>query len=59
MDEEQAKYHMKRCIDSGLWVPDARNAQPVAGGGEEEDHEAQVPESVEDEPVYAEAGSAS
>ncbi|CAG9838961.1 unnamed protein product [Diabrotica balteata] len=23
MDEEQAKYHMKRCVDSGLWVPDA------------------------------------
>ncbi|CAH0556748.1 unnamed protein product [Brassicogethes aeneus] len=22
MDEEQAKYHMKRCVDSGLWVPD-------------------------------------
>lgn len=24
MPEEEAKYHMKRCIDSGLWVPDAR-----------------------------------
>ncbi|KAK9888743.1 hypothetical protein WA026_000970 [Henosepilachna vigintioctopunctata] len=23
MDEEEAKYHMKRCVDSGLWVPDA------------------------------------
>ncbi|CAG9765992.1 unnamed protein product [Ceutorhynchus assimilis] len=21
MDEEQAKYHIKRCVDSGLWVP--------------------------------------
>lgn len=24
MNEEDAKYHMKRCIDSGLWVPDAK-----------------------------------
>ncbi|ENN77232.1 hsp90 co-chaperone Cdc37 [Dendroctonus ponderosae] len=23
MDEEDAKYHMKRCVDSGLWVPEA------------------------------------
>ncbi|KAL3280992.1 hypothetical protein HHI36_004217 [Cryptolaemus montrouzieri] len=23
MDEEEAKYHIKRCVDSGLWVPDA------------------------------------
>lgn len=22
MPEEEAKYHMKRCVDSGLWVPD-------------------------------------
>lgn len=24
MPEEDAKYHMKRCVESGLWVPDAR-----------------------------------
>ncbi|XP_073697766.1 hsp90 co-chaperone Cdc37 [Garra rufa] len=24
MDPTEAKYHMKRCIDSGLWVPNAR-----------------------------------
>ncbi|KAL1497102.1 hypothetical protein ABEB36_008114 [Hypothenemus hampei] len=23
LGEEQAKYHMKRCVDSGLWVPEA------------------------------------
>lgn len=23
MPEEEAKYHMKRCVDSGLWVADA------------------------------------
>lgn len=27
MDENEAKYHMKRCVDSGLWVPDAKKAQ--------------------------------
>ncbi|KAL2717692.1 hsp90 co-chaperone Cdc37, partial [Vespula squamosa] len=24
MPEEEARYHMKRCIDSGLWVPDTK-----------------------------------
>ncbi|XP_012280320.1 hsp90 co-chaperone Cdc37 isoform X2 [Orussus abietinus] len=24
MSEEDARYHMKRCIDSGLWLPDAK-----------------------------------
>lgn len=24
MDEEDAKYHMKRCVDSGLWMPGAK-----------------------------------
>ncbi|CAG0882984.1 unnamed protein product [Darwinula stevensoni] len=23
MPEDEARYHMKRCVDSGLWVPDA------------------------------------
>lgn len=23
MPEDEAKYHLKRCVDSGLWVPDA------------------------------------
>ncbi|XP_015511067.2 hsp90 co-chaperone Cdc37 [Neodiprion pinetum] len=27
MPEEEARYHMKRCIDSGLWVPDAKAAK--------------------------------
>lgn len=26
MPEEEAKYHMKRCVDSGLWVADATAA---------------------------------
>lgn len=27
MPEDEAKYHLKRCIDSGLWIPDARKAE--------------------------------
>lgn len=33
MPEEDAKYHMRRCIDSGLWIPDAKK-------GNEDDNEA-------------------
>ncbi|KAK8767344.1 hypothetical protein V5799_005884 [Amblyomma americanum] len=28
--EEEARYHMKRCVDSGLWVPDAKAAEQGA-----------------------------
>ncbi|XP_049827076.1 hsp90 co-chaperone Cdc37 [Schistocerca gregaria] len=27
MPEQEAQYHMKRCIDSGLWVPDAKKKE--------------------------------
>ncbi|XP_064108145.1 hsp90 co-chaperone Cdc37-like [Macrobrachium nipponense] len=27
MNPEDAAYHMKRCVDSGLWVPEAKNAE--------------------------------
>ncbi|XP_011503503.1 PREDICTED: hsp90 co-chaperone Cdc37 [Ceratosolen solmsi marchali] len=27
MPEEEARYHIKRCIDSGLWVPDAKTKE--------------------------------
>lgn len=27
MKEEDARYHMKRCVDSGLWVPDANKSK--------------------------------
>lgn len=26
LPKEEAEYHIKRCIDSGLWVPDAKKA---------------------------------
>lgn len=30
MPVDEAKYHMKRCVDSGLWVPNAGDA-PLDG----------------------------
>ncbi|CAL1297929.1 unnamed protein product [Larinioides sclopetarius] len=30
MPEEEARYHIQRCIDSGLWIPDAKKAEQEA-----------------------------
>lgn len=30
MPYEEASYHMKRCVDSGLWIPDAKQKQQMA-----------------------------
>ncbi|KAG5870037.1 hypothetical protein JTB14_026617 [Gonioctena quinquepunctata] len=35
MKEEDAKYHMKRCVDSGLWVPEGGKKKEEAGDNEE------------------------
>ncbi|XP_065125771.1 hsp90 co-chaperone Cdc37 [Paramisgurnus dabryanus] len=43
MDPTEAKYHMKRCIDSGLWVPNSRT-----------DEEADKDTEEGDEPQYEE-----
>lgn len=32
MPEEEAKYHLKRCVDSGLWVADASKVDGAEGG---------------------------
>lgn len=39
MEEEQARYHMKRCVDSGLWLPDANKSkeEESAAGPETEE----------------------
>jgi len=29
LPEEEARYHLKRCIDSGLWVPEAGKSPPI------------------------------
>lgn len=47
LPEDQARYHMKRCVDSGLWVPEGGKTQL----GDDEGDEA----GADDEPVYAEA----
>ncbi|XP_075226301.1 cell division cycle protein 37 [Lycorma delicatula] len=31
MPHEEAVYHMKRCVDSGLWIPDAKKKQKEEG----------------------------
>ncbi|XP_064293391.1 hsp90 co-chaperone Cdc37 [Phalacrocorax carbo] len=35
MDPTEAKYHMQRCIDSGLWVPNAKGGEGADKGGGE------------------------
>lgn len=32
LDPDEGKYHLRRCIDSGLWVPDS-------GEGDDDDKE--------------------
>lgn len=39
---------MKRCVDSGLWVPEANSLKK---GDEDEE------ETAEDEPIYSDAAS--
>lgn len=39
MDEEEARYHMKRCVDSGLWVPEAKASQSSETEDPNEDSE--------------------
>uniref|UniRef100_A0A8C0A0H3 Uncharacterized protein n=1 Tax=Anas zonorhyncha TaxID=75864 RepID=A0A8C0A0H3_9AVES len=34
MDPTEAKYHMQRCIDSGLWVPNAKGGDKSGEGAE-------------------------
>ena len=52
LSKEDAEYHLKRCVDSGLWVPgggDDSDSTPGAGNdlpGEEEQEE--VYEQVDD-----------
>ncbi|XP_031611682.1 hsp90 co-chaperone Cdc37 [Oreochromis aureus] len=47
MDPTEAKAHMKRCIDSGLWVPNAKGDDGEEKGEEKGDEK-------DDEPTYEE-----
>ncbi|KAF5288988.1 hypothetical protein FQA39_LY03867 [Lamprigera yunnana] len=35
MDEKEANYHMLRCVDSGLWIPDAKSLKKNSEDGNE------------------------
>uniref|UniRef100_A0A3B4FHB9 Hsp90 co-chaperone Cdc37 n=3 Tax=Pundamilia nyererei TaxID=303518 RepID=A0A3B4FHB9_9CICH len=37
LDPEEGKYHLKRCIDSGLWVPDSRGDEDGEEDGDQEE----------------------
>uniref|UniRef100_A0A8D8MRX7 Hsp90 co-chaperone Cdc37 n=1 Tax=Culex pipiens TaxID=7175 RepID=A0A8D8MRX7_CULPI len=53
LPEDEARYHLKRCIDSGMWVPDG-NKGVLDLPPEEQDQgaEAEVKEDAVEEPVY-------
>ena len=38
LPKEEAEYHIKRCIDSGLWVPNASDTQNEQESGTSPDH---------------------
>ena len=45
LPKEDAEYHIKRCIDSGLWVPGGAEGE---GGGEGEEGETEEGETNKD-----------
>lgn len=47
MPEEDAKYHMKRCVDSGLWVADAQAAAAATQQDEEPTYEVPKVENLD------------
>lgn len=47
MNQEDATYYMKRCVDSGLWVPDANKDKSSA---EDDD-------KIQEENIYSEINS--
>lgn len=48
LSPEEATYHMKRCVDSGLWVPEAKKSAGEGGGDEGQDS---TPDA--EEPTYS------
>ena len=48
MKKEDAEYHIKRCVDSGLWVPNAQDAEGGEGEGPEEGAEQKEEETYEE-----------
>ena len=48
LPEEEARSHLKRCVDSGLWVPNAKDV--AAMKTEKKTEEAEEEYDVPDEP---------
>lgn len=48
MDKEIFSHHLKRCIDSGLWLPDGGNKQEGEEEEEEREGEKETVESKKD-----------
>jgi cell division cycle protein 37 len=42
MNQEDATYYMKRCVDSGLWVPDASAVDKNSAGDYDKTQEENV-----------------
>ncbi|XP_033927932.1 hsp90 co-chaperone Cdc37 [Melopsittacus undulatus] len=49
MDPTEAKHHMQRCIDSGLWVPNAKSGEGAGKGGSEGSEEEGKKENGDEE----------
>lgn len=53
LPEEEARYHMKRCVDSGLWVPSQEDPGTSAEDGFVKS-QGEVEDGAEEEEVYEE-----
>lgn len=49
LSKEEASYHMKRCVDSGLWVADAKSAGLTPASEELKKHNIEVDDESSDE----------
>lgn len=59
---EEAKYHMKRCVDSGMWVPGGgddkdEDGDAAAGGGADDDDDEGNKDDEDEEDIYHEAST--
>ena len=57
MPVDVAKYHMKRCVDSGLWVPNAADLE--MGDNEDKDDNESESKTDDKKEKSSEAGTSS
>ena len=55
LPKEEAEYHIKRCIDSGLWIPNAKDSETAEQDEEGEETEEAKPQGdgTFDENIYS------